>query len=184
MVTNGQCGAEDDKSLQTAQLALHFPCTLHIVHCSRVWCTQHAAHCILHTAHYTLYTSASLYCTLHKLQCTLFLGKITIHTYISFDYSCQCTLKDTNNNCKIWFYIYSVSELEYNVIQCVTLYSSSPCITFYTDGSSLQCAVVQNHRTLSQRPQVTLCNFRRRLGGEGGGGGGEGGEGGKHDICY
>ena len=44
---------------------------------------------------------------------------------------------------------------------------------------------MQNHRTLSQRPQVTLCNFRRRLGGEGGGGGGgeegvggEGGEGG------
>ena len=53
MVTNGQCGAEDDKSLQTAQLALHFPCTLHIVHCSRVWCTLHTAHnCIivLHTA--------------------------------------------------------------------------------------------------------------------------------------
>ena len=78
MVTNGQCGAEDDKSLQTAQLALHFPCTLHIVHCSRVWCTQHTAqNCII-----VLYTAQT---SMH-----LVLGGNCNSAYISFDYSCQC----------------------------------------------------------------------------------------------
>ena len=151
----GKCGAEDDKSLLTAQLA--FYCTLHTAHYTTS-ILLHTRHCTVDTAQLVFYCSLTTSILLHTTHQALHAAQKILHTaHLAFSSHCPVP----SRHCILHSSVFPLFAAHFKAEH------TSHCTRINTNCSPVQSNMVQyrlqsasqNHRTLFQRPQVTLCHF-------------------------